>query len=95
MTPRRERGPDVRHKLDGLSHTQQIERDRQRKRQEWKRRRVWASALFSLGAVVGIGHVVEHLGVFTIFSPGVDDLVAGYPLALALVIAGAIKLGPR
>ena len=95
MISRRGRDSDPRDRQDGLSRTQQLERERQRKRREWQRRRVWASALFSLGAVVGIAHVVEHLGVFTIFSPGVDDLVAGFPMALALVIAGAIKLGPR
>lgn len=34
-----------------------------------------------LGVVAGAQHLIHHMGFFTLVSPGVDDLIAGYPLA--------------
>jgi hypothetical protein len=47
-----------------------------------------------LGVVVFVQHLVSDAGFFTPVSPGVDDLIAGYPLAGLLALAGAIVL-PR
>jgi hypothetical protein len=56
------------------------------------RRRLLGWSLVALAVVVGVQHFISHLGVFTLISPGVDDLVAGYPLAGLLGIAGVIVL---
>ncbi len=58
----------------------------------YQRRRVLGWSLVALGVVVGLQHLVAHLGFFNVISPGVDDLVVGYPLAGLLGIAGAIVL---
>jgi len=49
-------------------------------------------SLVGLGAVVFFQHLVSHAGFFTLVSPGVDDIIAGYPLAGLLALAGAIVL---
>ncbi len=58
----------------------------------YQRRRILGWSLVALGVVVGLQHLVAHLGFFNVISPGVDDIVAGYPLAGLLGIAGAIVL---
>lgn len=58
----------------------------------YTRRRVLGWSLVALGVIVGVQHLVHHLGFHTLISPGWDDLVAGYPLAAILGIAGAIVL---
>ena len=78
-----------------LSAPERIEHERQRKLHEWRKRKQLAGTLFVLGGLVGVSHLAEHLGAFTLYRSGVDDLVAGYPLAGLLIVAGAIKLPPR
>lgn len=46
-----------------------------------------------LGAVIAAVHVLAHMEVFGGPPPGVVDLVAGYPAAMAVFIAGAIMAG--
>ena len=58
----------------------------------FRRRRVIGWTLVALGVAVGFQHLLHHMGFFTLVSPGVDDLIAGYPLAAALGIGGAIVL---
>jgi hypothetical protein len=58
----------------------------------YRRRRVIGWTLVALGVVVGVQHLVHHMGFFTLVSPGVDDLIAGYPLAGILAVGGAILL---
>jgi hypothetical protein len=58
----------------------------------YRGRRLLGWSLVTLGAVVAVQHFISHLGVFTLISPGVDDLIAGYPLAGLLGIAGVIVL---
>lgn len=58
----------------------------------YTRRRVLGWSVVALGVLIGVQHFVHHLGFFTLISPGWDDLVAGYPLAAFLGIAGAIVL---
>ncbi len=58
----------------------------------YTRRRVLGWSVVSLGVLIGVQHVMHHMGFFTLISPGWDDLVAGYPLAGLLGIAGAILL---
>lgn len=56
------------------------------------RRRVFGWTLVALGIGVGVQHWLHHLGLFTLITPGWDDIVAGYPMGIALGIAGAIVL---
>lgn len=58
----------------------------------YRRRRAIGWTLATLGAVVFVQHLLHHMGFFTLVSPGVDDLIAGYPLAAALAVVGAIVL---
>ena len=58
----------------------------------YRRRRVLGWTAVVLGVVVGAQHLVQHMGFLTLVSPGVDDLIAGYPLAGLLGIGGAILL---
>jgi hypothetical protein len=58
----------------------------------YRRRRVLRWSLVTLGVIVGVQHFLSHLGFFSLISPGVDDIVAGYPLAALLGIAGVIVL---
>jgi hypothetical protein len=59
---------------------------------QYRRRRVLGWGLVGLGVVVFLQHLVSHAGFFTLVSPGVDDIIAGYPLAGLLALAGAIVL---
>ncbi len=58
----------------------------------YRRRRILGWTLVALGVIVGAQHLGHHLGFYTLISEGWDDLVAGYPLAFLLGIAGAIVL---
>jgi len=59
---------------------------------QYSRKRVLGWVLVGLGVVVFVQHLVSHAGFFTLVSPGVDDLIAGYPLAGLLALAGALIL---
>jgi hypothetical protein len=59
---------------------------------QYSRRRMLGWVLVGLGVVVFVQHLVSHAGFFTLVSPGVDDLIAGYPLAGLLALAGALIL---
>ena len=61
--------------------------------QQRKRRKVMAWVLFALAPVVVVTHVLEHVGVFQLYAPPLEDLTIGYPTAFILVIAGGILLG--
>lgn len=58
----------------------------------YRKRRVFGWTLVGLGAVVFVQHLISHMGVFNLISPGWDDLVVGYPMAGLLGLAGAIVL---
>lgn len=78
-----------------LSVSEQVEQDRQRRLRDWRRRRWLARSLFAAGALVGVTHWLEHLGTFTLYRSGVDDLVAGYPMAALLIFLGLMRLPAR
>ncbi len=58
----------------------------------YRRRRIVGWTLVGLGVVVFTQHLIAHLGFFDLISPGWDDLVAGYPMAGLLGVAGAVVL---
>ena len=55
-------------------------------------RRVTGWGLVGLGIVVGASHWLSHIGLWGFASQGAMDLVAGYPMAVLLGVAGAIIL---
>ncbi len=59
---------------------------------QYRRRRALGWGLVWLAVVVGVSHLLTHLGVWGFAKQGVMDLVAGYPMAVVLGIAGAIVL---
>lgn len=60
--------------------------------ESYRRRRIFGWSLVVLGVIVGVQHLIAHMGFWTLIAPGWDDLVAGYPVAGALGVGGAIIL---
>ena len=56
-----------------------------------RRRLGWVS--IGVGVVVFVQHLFSHMGFYTVFSPGVDDLLIGYPTAAVLIVVGAMLQG--
>jgi hypothetical protein len=50
-------------------------------------------SLMVVGGLMAVTHWVSHLGAFGGQPPGIVDLVAGYPMAALLFLAGAITAG--
>jgi hypothetical protein len=57
------------------------------------RRHMQAYALYGIAAVIAIGHFFEHAQVFQLMSPGLEDLLIGWPMAAFLALVGAIRYG--
>jgi len=55
-------------------------------------RRTIGWVLVGLGVVMGVSHWFTHLGAWDFASQGIEDLVAGYPMAALLAIGGAVVL---
>lgn len=55
-----------------------------------QRRKVLAWVFFALAPIVIVTHMLEHVGVFQLYSAGLEDLTIGYPTALLLLIAGGM-----
>ncbi len=55
-------------------------------------RRFFGWSLVTLGVGVGVSHWLAHIQLWRFASSGVMDLVAGYPMAVILVISGSIVL---
>ncbi len=56
-----------------------------------RRRRVAGWVMVVVGAVMGIAHMVTHLGRLHLL--GYQDLLVGYPMASLLVFAGFLLVG--
>jgi fatty acid desaturase len=72
------------------------ERASQRKQislRAYQLRRALGWGLVGLGVLVGVSHWLSHIGLWGFASQGLMDLVAGYPMAALLGVAGAIVLG--
>jgi hypothetical protein len=50
-------------------------------------------AVMAVGVVVGLVHLVAHWGTFGGDPSGTVDLLAGYPMAAVLLIAGGVAAG--
>ena len=55
--------------------------------------RIEAFILFGLAILVAVGHIFEHGGGIRLMSPGLQDLLIGYPTAGILAVMGAIRFG--
>jgi hypothetical protein len=55
-------------------------------------RRTIGWVLVGPGVLVGASHWLTHLGAWDFASQGIEDLVAGYPMAVLLGISGAVVL---
>ena len=76
--------------------TQQAQGEAEARRRRYHRRqqrRIAAWALFALAAVIAVTHILEHAGAFQVMSPGLKDLLIGYPTAGILAVTGGIVLG--
>ena len=58
----------------------------------YRARRTIGWVLVGLGVVVGVSHWFTHVGAWDFAAQGIEDLVAGYPMAALLAIGGAIVL---
>lgn len=58
----------------------------------YRRRRAFGWSLVSLAIVVGVSHRLTHGGVWDFARQGIEDLVAGYPMAALLGIGGVVVL---
>ncbi len=77
-----------------MSLPQPVRPTRRRRRAGAVGRRAWvARTLLALAAVVAFTHVLEHLGVIQVFTPGLEDLLIGFPTAGLLAVVGGIALG--
>jgi hypothetical protein len=77
-------------------HLTAVEQKAAEKRRQWFRKRRLmriGMALMVVGGVMAVVHWLSHLGAFGGQPPGVVDLVAGYPMAALLFLAGAITAG--
>lgn len=62
----------------------------------WSKRRVLSWSFFALAGIVAIQHVLAHGGFRPIpISMGWQDLLLGYPMAIAVAVAGGIALDPN
>jgi hypothetical protein len=57
------------------------------------RQKLLGGFLVAGAAVVFGSHMLEHTGVFQILSPGLQDLLIGYPTALLFLIVAVLLLG--
>lgn len=89
---RRNRAAEARARTTQVAQQQSEKHKKTMTPAAYRRRRVIGWTLVALGVVVFAQHLVHHMGFFTLVSPGVDDLIAGYPLAGILAVGGAILL---
>jgi hypothetical protein len=54
--------------------------------------RIAGWSLVVLGVTVGVTHWLTHIEVWDFASQGIEDLLAGYPMAAVLGIGGAVVL---
>lgn len=80
-------------KRDGRSRTQKPDFAA-----EYRRRRLLRAtgfALMAVGGVMAAVHIYVHLADIQFMKVGLQDLVAGWPMAAVIFIAGAIMAGQR
>jgi len=66
---------------------------RRRARAAYRRRRVLACGLIVLAALVAVSHLLEHAGIVQVMSPGLQDVLIGYPTAAVLLVVAGVVWG--
>lgn len=81
----------------GSALTAAERRDAERLRAYRRRRRLVrvGQVLMALGAVIAVVHWLGHIGAFGGQPSNLTDLLAGYPAAAVVFIAGGILAGQR
>jgi hypothetical protein len=92
LSKRRDKAAETRARTTQVAQQQAEKHKKTMTLAAYRRRRVIGWTLVALGVVVGVQHLLHHMGFWTLVSPGVDDLIAGYPLAAILGVGGAILL---
>lgn len=96
---KRERHDRQRHEQAAEARAQQTQdaqaraAERRRRYRSHRRRRIVAWTLFVLAIVMAGSHVLEHFGAFQLMSPGLQDLLIGWPMAIVIGIVAAIVAG--
>jgi di/tricarboxylate transporter len=49
--------------------------------------------LIGAAPVVFLSHLLEHTGVFQLMGTRLQDILVGYPTAVALLVVGVVLLG--
>ena len=77
------------------TQAQQAEAAARRDFSQRRRRHAIALMMVILGAVLGVYHFFEHLDVVPAMtgSSGIDDLLLGWPSAIALAVGAAVVYG--
>ncbi len=83
-----------------LTAAERLRADRQRQLNRqlrfWTPARLLGWALVAIGVLVGLVHWLAHLGWRPIpLTMGWQDLVLGYPMAGAIIVAAAVFLGRK
>lgn len=94
MSPKRrhrERHDDQRPSREQEQRAQEAQRQVRYRKQ--RRRRALATVLFIVAGVLAVSHVFEHFGAFQVMSPGLEDLLIGWPMAGALAVVAGIMWG--
>lgn len=96
MSPANNRHDKSDHDPDRKPALTSAERKREEARAKYRRKhrllRI-GQALMAVGALVGLVHLVAHLGFFGGQPSGAIDLIAGYPMAGLLFVTGAVLAG--
>lgn len=71
----------------------QAEAAARREFQQSQKRHAIAYSLFAIAGVMAVSHFFEHAGAFQLLSPGLQDLLLGWPMAALIGLAGAIIYG--
>lgn len=97
MSPKRrhrERHEDQRPSREQEQRARETqEAQRQVRYRKQRRRRALATVLFIVAGVLAVSHVFEHFGAFQVMSPGLEDLLIGWPMAGALAVVAGIMWG--
>lgn len=97
MSPKRKMSArddaDLTHRVWEAELQRRRARERHYRYERRRRKRTLAAGVAVLGVLIGVSHVLEHMGLFQILDPGWQDITLGYPMALLLLMVGGILWG--
>lgn len=57
------------------------------------RRHIAAFSMWALAVILAVSHIFEHTGTLRLMSPGLEDILIGWPMAGVLAVSGAFVYG--